>query len=148
MRGSRLGSTLIGLWALGFALAGIVLTDPEGRPLDAVKNLHGAAVALAFLSATAGILVLSRIFARDAWWSSFYPLSLALGFAALVGLVYIAVISAGLADLARDLGPVAWHLDGLGVIQRMFVGTIILWMILAATRLRSIAKSGRFLHRR
>src|SRR4051812_6191571 len=80
VRGSLLGSVLVGLWALGFTLAGVVLTDVEGTPTETGLLLHGIAVGLAFVSAVAGILLLSWTFARDARWSSFYPLSLALGF--------------------------------------------------------------------
>ncbi len=141
-RGSRLGSALIALWALGIVLAGIVPTDTEGHPTGAAIALHGMGVGLAFVSGPAGMLVLSGIFARHARWSSFYPLSLALGFAALVGLIDLVVVATGVSDLVEALGPVARSFGGYGVIQRMFVGTVILWMILAASRLRSVVKSG------
>lgn len=142
--GSLLGSVLIGLWAVGVALAGIVFTDAEGNPTAIALALHGAAVGLAFVSALAGILLLSRVFARDARWSSFYPLSLALGFAALVGLTDMVTVRAGIANIIEVAGPVGRGFEGLGIIQRMFVGAVIVWMILAAAQLRSIAKSGRF----
>lgn len=143
-KGRRSGSALIGLWALGFALAGILPTDDEGQPLDAARTFHQTVAALAFVSVVAGMLVLSRLFAWDARWRSFYPLSLALGFAALVGLVDLVTVTAGLVDLAAVVGPVARSFEGYGVIQRIFVGTVMLWMMLAAIRLYSIAKGERF----
>ncbi len=142
-RGSLLGSVLIGLWGVGFALAGVVFTDTEGNPTETALALHAVA-GLGFVSALAGMLLLSGVFARDARWSSFYPLSLALAFAALVGLVDALAVLAGLTSLIEAVGPVAHSFEGLGILQRVFVGTVILWMLLAAIRLRSIAKSGRF----
>ncbi len=142
--GSLLGCSLIGLWGLGFALAGIILTDGQGKPLESAWVFHAVVAAAAFVSAPAGILVLSRIFAQDARWSSFYPLSLALGFAAVVALIDVVAVWNGLATLAEDIGPAARRFQGLGVIQRVLIGTVILWMILAAARLRSIAKGGQF----
>ena len=142
-RGSLLGSVLIGLWGVGFALAGVVFTDAEGNPTETALTFHAAAT-LGFVSALAGMLLLSRVFARDALWSSFYPLSLALAFGALVGLIDALVVLAGLTSLIEAVGPAARSFEGLGMIQRVFVGTVILWMLLAAIRLRSIAKSGRF----
>jgi hypothetical protein len=142
-RGSLLGSVLIGLWAICFALAGVVLTDTEGNPTGAMLALHGAAVGLAFVCAPTGILLLSWVFARDGRWASFYPVSLALGFAALVGFIDMTTIHAGVENLNEVEGSIARGFFGLGIIQRVFVGTLIIWMLLAAVRLRSLAKSGR-----
>ena len=139
-RGSLLGSALIGLWGIGFALAGIVLTDADGNPTETGLTLHAAAVGLAFLAVVPGILVLSRVFVREARWSSFYPLSLALGFATVVGIVDMITIATALAGLREAVGPMIRSFEGLGLIQRVFVGTVVLWMMLAAARLRSVAK--------
>ena len=141
VRGALSGCVLIGLWALGVALAGVVLVDAQGNPTESATILHLTGAGLAFFSAPAGILVLSRVFARDAQWSSFYPLSLALGFAAVVALIDMTTILIGLSNLVETLGPGARRsVEGVGIIQRVFVVTVILWMALAATRLRSIAK--------
>jgi hypothetical protein len=146
-RGARwglLGSILIMLWGIGFAFAGIVFTDAQGRLTDAARTLHGSAVGLAFLSVVPGILMVSKVFARDARWSSFYPLSMALGFAAAVGLIDFMSLSAGLADLRETVGPIVGSFEGRGFVQRMFVGTVILWMMLVAVRLHWLAKGRRF----
>ena len=146
-RGPLWGCVLIGLWALGMVLAGIVFLDEQGNPTESTSILHGTGVGLAFLAGPVGILVLSRVFARDARWSSFYPLSLALGFAGMVALIDMVTVVFMLSNLDAALGPGARRsVEGLGIIQRVFVGTVILWMVLAGVRLRSIAKdkSGRF----
>ncbi len=142
MRGALLGSTLIALWGIGFALAGVVPTDAEGNPTQTALTLHGLAVGLAFYSAPLGILVLSRVFAQKARWSSFYPLSMALGFAAIAELTDITIYSIGLSDLRQAVGPLVRGFEGLGLIQRLFVGTVVVWMLLAAIRLRAVTKDG------
>ncbi len=142
-RGSLLGSVLIGLWAIGFALAGVVLTDAEGNPTETMRVLHSAAAMLAFVSAPAGMLLLSWVFAREVRWASFYPLSLALGVGALVGLTDMVTVHSGIESLIEAVGPMARGFFGLGILQRVFVGTLVLWMMLAAVRLRSLDKSSR-----
>jgi len=144
VRGSLLGSVSIGLWAVGLALAGVIPTDAEGRPTQGATFFHGAVGTLAFVFGLAGVLLLSGVFAREARWASFYPLSLALGFAAFVGLTELMTVQVGLVSLIEAVSPLSRSFYGLGIVQRVFVGTVILWMILAAARLRSIAKSERF----
>ena len=127
--GSRLGSVLVGLYGVGAILAGIFPTDeidPAGHvgSPTSVGAVHIVASLLAFVLGIAGMFVLSRTFKRDARWRAFWPLSLVLAFAALVGFI-VAVPSEG-----------PW----VGLIQRIFIGTIILWQVLVAFRLRSIAK--------
>ncbi len=139
-RGSLSGPVLIGLYGVGAALAGVVFTDAGGAPAYPALLLHAVAAGLIFVFGPAGILFLSGLFARDGRWSSFYPVSLALGFAALVGLADMLTVQVGLANLVEAVGPVARRFEGFGIVQRVFVGTLILWMMLAALRLRSIAK--------
>ena len=127
--GSRLGSVLVGLYGVGAILAAIFPTDeidPAGRigSPTSVGAIHIVASASAFVFGIAGMFVLSRTFKRDARWRAFWLLSLLLAFAALVGFI-VAVPSEG-----------PW----VGLIQRIFIGTIILWQVLVAFRLRSIAK--------
>ena len=81
-----MGPALIGLWGIGLALAGVVFTDAEGNLTQTAQAFHSVVAGLAFICAPAGMLLLSRVFARDGRWAPFYPLSLILGFAALVGL--------------------------------------------------------------
>ena len=128
--GSRLGSALVGLYGVGMILTGIFPTDevdPAGRvgsPTIA-GTVHSVGSLLAFMLGLAGVFVLSRTFKRDARWRAFWPWSLALAFAVLVGFIVLA-LSAG----------TAW----IGLIQRIFNGTIILWLVLVAFRIRSISK--------
>jgi hypothetical protein len=127
--GSRLSSGLVGLYGVGVILAGIFPTDeidPAGRVESptSVGAVHIVASALAFVFSIACMFVLSRTFKRDARWQAVWPWSLVLAFAALVGFI-MSVPSEG-----------SW----VGLIQRIFIGTIIVWQVLVAFWLRSITK--------
>ncbi len=134
-RWSLVGSVLVGLFGVGFVLAGIF---PVGgcRDVGCVERFesgidvqmsaaaiaHGAGALLGILLLIVGMLVLSRAFKRDRKWSSLWPWSLVLGLAALVQFV-----------LAGE-GLVG------AVLRRTLVVTLVLWMVLSALRLRSIAR--------
>jgi hypothetical membrane protein len=127
--GTRLGSALVGLYGVGLILAGIMPTDeidPAGRVVSptSVGTMHMLVSALAFVFVIAGMLVLSRTFKRDARWQALWPWSLVLALATLIGVI-VAAPSEG-----------AW----VGLIQRIYIGTIIMWQVLVAFWLRSIAK--------
>jgi hypothetical protein len=127
--GTRLGSALVGLYGVGLILAGIMPTDefdPAGRVVSptSVGTMHMLVSALAFVFVIAGMFVLSRTFKRDARWQALWPWSLVLALATLIGVI-VAAPSEG-----------AW----VGLIQRIYIGTIIMWQVLVAFWLRSIAK--------
>ncbi len=134
-RWSLVGSLLVGLFGIGFVLAGIF---PVGgcRDLECVERFesgtdvsmsaasiaHGVGALLGILLLIVGMLVLSRAFKRDARWRSLRPWSLTLG---LVALIQFVVGGEGLVG---------------AVLMRTLMVTVILWMMLAALRLRSIAR--------
>jgi Protein of unknown function (DUF998) len=125
--GSRVGSAMVGLFGINVLLAGIFPTDAidaEGQVLSPTiaGTVHIVVSLLAFLSIIAAMFVLSRTFKQNIRWRSFWPVSLVLAFAALV---MFFLTSAG-----------QWT----GLYQRVFIGTLVLWLILAAIRLRSIAR--------
>jgi hypothetical membrane protein len=125
--GSRIGSAFLGLYGLGGVLAGIFPTDEvdaAGRVVSptSVGSVHMVVAALAFVFGIVGMFVLSRTFKRDARWRAYWPWSLVLAVIALVGFF------------------VQSELPWVGLSQRIFVGTITLWLVLVAIRLRSLAK--------
>jgi hypothetical protein len=127
--GTRLGSALVGLYGVGLILAGILPTDeigPAGRVVSptSVGTMHSVVSALAFVFVIAGMFVLSRTFKRDARWQAVWPWSLVLALATLIGVIVA----------APSEGPL------VGLIQRTYIGTIIIWQVLVAFWLRSIAK--------
>ena len=125
--GSRVGSSLIGLYGVGAILVGIFPTDRIDAAADllsltTVGTVHIVVSALAFVLGIVGMFVLSRTFKRDARWRGLWPWSLVLALATLIGF------------FLQNEGP--W----VGLTQRIFVGTITLWLVLVAFWLRSIAK--------
>lgn len=127
--GTRLGSALVGLYGVGLILAGILPTDEiglAGRVVSptSVGTMHSVVSALAFVFVIAGMFVLSRTFKRDARWQAVWPWSLVLALATLIGVIVA----------APSEGPL------VGLIQRTYIGTIIIWQVLVAFWLRSIGK--------
>ena len=88
--------------------------------------VHGLGFIVGVPTLIAGILILSRAFGRDDRWRSFRPPSLTLGLAALP-LFLIAFFAPGIPGMA------------VVILSRIFVGTFVLWLLLTALRLRSIA---------
>ena len=132
VRGSRLGPVLVVLFGVGVVLAGIFPTDAidaEGqlRSQTASGTVHFAAALLAYVVGIAAMLVLSSTFGRDARWRSFWPFSLALAFAALA------------MSLTLFFLPVPNADQWAGLYQRVFVGTVVLWLMLAAVQLYGMA---------
>ncbi len=119
--GSLVGSALVGLFGVGVILDAFFPIDRGGMPQTTAGTIHLIAALSAFLCAILAMFVLTRTFKRDARWRSYWPASLVLAFVALVTFF---LPSEG-----------AWA----GIFQRIFVGVIISWMVLAAVRLRSIA---------
>ena len=126
--GSRAGFVMVGLFGINVFLAGVFPTDAinaEGQVLSPTiaGTVHIVVSLLAFLLIIAAMFVLSMTFKQNVRWRSFWPISLVLAFAALVTFF-----------LTSD-GQWA------GLYQRVFIGTIVLWLVLAAIRLRSIART-------
>jgi len=141
-RTSRIGSLLVGLNGLGWIVGGLFVVDPEcgravaaslpcsdgGEPVTAHGAIHGLSGAVSILSLIVGMLLLSRAFKRDDRWRSFRAISLALGLATLAQLVV------GIFVLWGEGKP----LDASSF--RIFMATLVLWLVLSALRLRSISK--------
>ena len=79
--------------------------------------MHRAVSIPTFILAIVVIFVFARTFRRDERWASLGPASLALGAVCLVALVASDVV----------------------IVQRVFVGALVSWLVLTALRLRSVA---------
>ncbi len=132
---SLVGSLLVGLFGVGFVLAGIFpvggcrdvecvarFESDTDVPITAAAMAHGVGSLLGILLLSAGMFVLARAFKRDPRWQSFRRWSLVLGLAALLQFGF------------PGEGMVAV------ILMRTLVSTLILWLLLAALRLRSIAR--------
>jgi signal transduction histidine kinase/hypothetical membrane protein len=123
LRGSRLGSTLLVLMSIGVVLAGVFSADlrSQGGPPTAEGTMHLAVSIPTFILAIVVIFVFARTFTKDERWASLGPTSLALGTVCSVALVASDVV----------------------IVQRVFVGALISWLVLTAIRLRSVATGAR-----
>jgi hypothetical membrane protein len=117
-RASRAIAVLLGLFGVGLVLAGAFPCAP-GCPQDA-PTLHDGVSVAAFVSAIAGIALAARRFRTIAAWRPLWAYS---------------AVSSGLALCL--LGALAATVDGgplRGLWQRLLVGTLFLWCIVAGVR--------------
>ncbi len=121
--GSLVGSVIFALFGFGVLVDAFFPIDRGGNhPQTMTGTVHILAASVAFACAVLGMFVLTRTFKRDARWQSYWRLSLVLALGALV---------------AFFLPSGQWA----GTFQRIFLGVVIAWMILAASGLRSIARN-------
>jgi hypothetical protein len=88
--------------------------------LSATGTIHIAVAILSFLSVIVGMFVLSRTFAHQRSWGSFWRLSVFFPASALA------------LSIVQQEGPL------IGLLQRALMIVISAWLILVALRLRSI----------
>jgi hypothetical protein len=123
---SRIGLALLGVWGVGVLIAMIFPIDPEGAPQTISGTIHGINGPLAFLSLTAGTILVSRRFNQDGKWRPIHRTAL------ILSLVMLAVFIATFVNIATESGFA-------GLCQRIFLAALVTWFILTVTRLRSIA---------
>jgi hypothetical protein len=123
---SRIGLALLGIWAVGVLIAMTFPIDPEGAPQTISDTIHGINGPLAFLSLTAGTILVSRRFKQDEKWRPFHRSAL------ILSLVMLAAFIATFVNIATGSGFA-------GLCQRIFLVAFVTWFFLTATRLRSIA---------
>lgn len=126
--GSLTGSLLIGIYGAGAILSAIFPTDPINSPTDVwpqstTGTIHIIVSIISFLCIIVGMFVLAWTFSRQARWRSLSPWFWS---ATLPG-------SALSLFFAQAEGP--WG----GLLQRLLVTAISIWLILVALRVRSIA---------
>lgn len=125
-RGSRVGSGLLLVWGICLVVDGFFPIDPvgTGQASTLAGTIHLGVALLAFLCAMVAMFVLSFAFKRAEGWRSFVPWSFLLAGVALITFF-----------LPSEGGRA-------GIYQRIFVGTVMLWLALAAIRLRAVAMQG------
>ena len=125
-RAARLGSILLGLAGFWFVVSGVFRVHAPGTPITFSGVMHGLGFIVGIPTLIASILLLSRAFGHGDRWRSFRPSSLTLGLAALI-LFLIAFFAPGIPGMV------------MVILSRIFAGTFVLWLLLTALRLRSIA---------
>jgi hypothetical membrane protein len=120
---STVGIVLIGIWAVGAFLLALFPTDINSR-LTVHGGIHLLVALVAFCAVALGALLVSLRIGADARWTSLRPYLLACSIATLVAL---------LAELVGVRASEAFGIGGL--IERIFLGLALLWMLLVAVRL-------------
>lgn len=127
-KGSFVGSLLIAVYGAGALVAAIFPTDRIDSPTDVWSQsttgwIHSLTALVSYLCAIVGMFILTWTSARDARWRSLVVWSSLFAGAALA-LLFV-----------QSEGP--W----VGLMQRLLVSTISVWLILVAFRVRSIASA-------
>jgi hypothetical protein len=130
---SRAGLVLVGVWAVGAFLLAIFPTDVGGH-----VTVHGAIhVVVALLAFVAGVVGEGLVAARLGADSRWAPLRLVLLVMAVVAaVVLVALIGGNGHAVARLTGSV------FGLVERVFLGLVLLWMAVAAVRLTRLPMLG------
>ncbi|NOT45875.1 MAG: DUF998 domain-containing protein [Acidobacteria bacterium] len=125
-RGSLLGAALVGVYGAGALVSAAFPTDPIDSPealssLTTTGTIHVAASLVSFPSAVIFMFVFARTFGRDARWR---PLAMWSGLCASGTLALL---------LVQAQGPL------VGLLQRLMVGVVTVWLVMVAFRVRAIA---------
>ncbi len=113
----RAGWVLVAVWGLGSILGGVYPAD------EANRDVHSFVVTVGFVAIVAGILVLAHAFGDDTAWRRLAPPSAAFG------------VAATLTCLLTALTRTSWF----GVAERLFIATVLCWLVLAAVHLYRLA---------
>jgi len=100
--------------------------DPEGAAQTISGTIHRINGPLAFLSLTAGTILVSRRFKQDGLWRPIHRT------AVILSLVMLAAFIANFVNIATASGFA-------GFCQRIFLVAFVMWFFLTAARLRSIS---------
>jgi hypothetical protein len=123
---SRIGLVLMGVWATSVWLAMLFPMDAPGWVPTFAGVIHDLSGIIGFLSWIAGALLVSRrLWVLDTW----RPVKPAL-------MALCVLMPAGYLGTALSF---ATGQPFTGLVQRLFLGTIIVWVVLVAGRLRASA---------
>lgn len=123
---SRIGLRLLKVASMSMVVAGIFPGDVNGSgsPLKITVILHWLAAGVSFLSIMIAALLLSSQFRMDERWQSFRRLAFALALGIVVGLVVYGIL---------------FFIGWFGIGQRIYIALTLLWLFLAAVRVRFVA---------
>ncbi len=127
--GSKLGPVLVGVFGIITVAQAFLPCDPGCDWKSLIGTLHNSTGLSSFLALCIGILVTSRRLKGDLNWQFYRGYSLITGIAALVSLVaWIGISKAAGVDAVN------------GVLQRVFIGIVFLWIEVVAIRLFRLSR--------
>ena len=119
---SRTGLVLLALWGIGALVLALFPTDLAGAKPTLHGIIHLFVALLAFICGAIGELLLALRFAKAEPWRSLRAPALVIAILAII-LFVILLMSAF---------PHAY-----GLVERIFIGLVLLWMLVVALRMRS-----------
>ncbi len=125
---NKVGLIPMGIWGVCFLVVGVFPTDLKGASPTPSGTIHTVAAMLGFVSLLVAMAMLSVGFRKNEAWNSLFRGAVGLTIvAATVFILFLSSMNTGF----------------VGLSQRVFIFTIILWLVLTATRLRSINRAPR-----
>jgi hypothetical membrane protein len=120
---SWIGLVLLGIWGVGILIAGIFPTDLRGAPETLSGNIHDRASVLSFFSLITATILLSWRLKHDERWRPFHRSAL------ILALLILATFIGFFLTVDTEL---------VGLSQRIFIVTFLIWLLLTAARLRFV----------
>jgi hypothetical membrane protein len=112
-RSFRVGTYVFGVWAVGAILLAFFPTDVPATPVTWHGAIHLVVAALAFFGGAFGALLLSFQFGKSR------VVQRAKGPALIIAIFSVVLLFVGLVSIAGPIG---------GLTERMFLGSVLLWM--------------------
>jgi len=109
---------------VGMVAAGVFEVGLPGAPDTVDETVHSLASIGAFVAVVVAMALFAVACRYDPDWTGFRPAATAL---------------AGLAIIAAALSPLADATPWTGVAQRVLAGTVVVWLLLTARRVRTVA---------
>ena len=123
---SRVGLLLLALYGVGQLGVALFSIDAESAQSTTTGLVHNIAGNISFFCFPPAVILLSMGMGKDRRWRSLKRLALALSLVVLIGAILV-LASANV-------------VGGFGIAQRLFLLATVLWMLLAAIRLRSTSR--------
>jgi hypothetical protein len=120
-RGFRFSIGLLVLFGFALLLIGAFRTDPVGAARTIEGTIHGLMATTAFWIFPAAILIISPSFMKDPNWNGIFRYSL------IAGLLAIALVI--------TLGVLPDNTSWFGLLERLVVANMIIWVEVAAIKL-------------
>jgi hypothetical protein len=121
---ARVSLGLIAAWGFGSAILAFSPTDVSG-PSTLHGSIHLATAFLAFLFVTVGLLGISYAMPGEVPWRPVRPYAKAIAALTAIALVVL-FVGTGIPHVERDL---------FGLLERVFLGFALLWMLVVSVHL-------------
>lgn len=128
-RGALLSMLLLNLAGAGMVFTGIFPGDVKSLhpPATTTAVIHWISASISFLSLMIATFLLSNCYKTDVRWQSFHHLAFVLAVTIVLALGMFGILAIA-----------GW----VGVGERIYIATSVLWLLLASIRLCSISASG------